>query len=92
MPDEVIVKLRNDHWFKSEYFHTGQREFGTGIYSINEGKLSVNIESGKTYFIRRSLIKGMGLQSQGEIVSEETGKKEMSRLKEQVNVLKICIR
>ena len=83
VPDEVIVKLRNDHWFKSEYFYTGQREFVTGIYSINEGKLSVNIESGKAYFIRCSLIKGLGLQSQLEIVSEETGKKEMNSLKEQ---------
>jgi hypothetical protein len=86
IPDEVIVKLRNGHWFKSEYTYTGQREFVTGIYSINEGKLKVDIEPGKTYYIRCSIIKGLGLQSQLEIVNEETGKKEMNSLKEQVKV------
>jgi hypothetical protein len=84
VPDEVIVDLRNGHWFHSEYIHTGQREFVTGIYSLNEGKLNVNIEPGKTYYIRCSIMKGLGLQSQLEIVTEETGKKEMSSLKEQL--------
>jgi hypothetical protein len=83
IPDDVIVDLHNGHWFRSEYSYTGQREFVTGIYSLNEGKLSVNVEPGKTYYIRCSIMKGMGLQSQLEIVSEETGKNEMSGLKEQ---------
>jgi len=83
VPDDVIVELRNGHWFRSEYSYTGQREFVTGIYSLNEGKLSVSVEPGKTYYIRCSIMKGMGLQSQLEIVSEETGKNEMSGLKEQ---------
>jgi hypothetical protein len=83
IPDEVIVDLRNGHWYKSEYSYTGQRELVTGIYSINEGKLRVNIEPGKTYYIRCSIMKGMGLQSQLEIVDEETGKEEMNGLKEQ---------
>jgi hypothetical protein len=83
IPDEVIVDLRNGHWYKSEYSYTGQRELVTGIYSINEGKLKVNIEPGKTYYIRCSIMKGMGLQSQLEIVDEETGKEEMNGLKEQ---------
>jgi hypothetical protein len=83
IPDDVIVDLHNGHWFRSEYSYTGQREFVTGIYSLNEGKLNVNVEPGKTYYIRCSIMKGMGLQSQLEIVSEETGKNEMSALKEQ---------
>lgn len=84
VPDEVIVSLRNGHWFKSTYTYTGQREFVTGIYSINEGKMNVSIEPGKTYYVRCSIMKGMGLQSQLEMVDEETGKKEMNGLKEQV--------
>lgn len=83
VPDEVIVSLRNGHWFKSDYTYTGQREFVTGIYSIKEEKMSVNIEPGKTYYIRCSIMKGMGLQSQLEMVDEETAKKEMNGLKEQ---------
>ena len=83
VPDEVIVDLKNGRWYKSEYPHTGEREFVTGIYSLNEGKLKVNIEPGKTYYIRCSIMKGMGLQSQLEIVNEETGKNEMAGLKEQ---------
>jgi hypothetical protein len=84
VPDEVIVALRNGHWFRSEYKYQGLREFVTGIYSMNEGKLSVDIIAGKTYYVRCSIMKGMGLQSQLELVDEETGKREMSGLKEQV--------
>jgi hypothetical protein len=84
VPDEVIVDLRNGHWFRSEYKYTGEREFVTGIYAIKEEKLKVNIEPGKTYYIRCSIMKGMGLQSQLEMVDEGTGKKEMESLKEQV--------
>jgi hypothetical protein len=83
VPDEVIVNLRNGRWYRSDYPYAGPRELVTGIYSINEGKLKVNFEPGKTYYIRCSIMKGMGLQSQLEIVDEETGKKEMSSLKEQ---------
>lgn len=83
VPDEVIVDLSNGHWFKSDYIHTGQREFFTGIFSINEKPLKINIESGKTYYIRGSIIKGWGMQSQIELVDEVTGKKELSGLKEQ---------
>jgi hypothetical protein len=84
VPDEVIVELRNGRWFKSDYKYQGLREFVTGIYSLNEGKLSVEIIPGKTYYVRCSIMKGMGLQSQLELVDEETGKREMSGLKEQV--------
>jgi hypothetical protein len=84
VPDEVIVTLRNGHWYRAEYPYAGPRELVNGIYSINEGKLNVNIEPGKTYYIRCSIMKGMGLQSQLEIVDEATGKKEMGSLKEQV--------
>ncbi len=83
VPDEVIVNLRNGHWFRSDYSYTGQREFVTGIYSINEGKLKVDLEPGKTYYFRCSIMKGLGLQSQLEVVDEETGKREMAGLKEQ---------
>jgi hypothetical protein len=84
VPDEVIVELRNGHWFKSDYKYMGLREFVTGIYSLNEGKLSVEIIEGKTYYVRCSIMKGMGLQSQLELVDEETAKREMNGLKEQV--------
>jgi hypothetical protein len=84
IPDEVIVSLRNGHWFKSDYTYTGQREFVTGIYSIKEEKMNVSIEPGATYYIRCSIMKGMGLQSQLEMVDEETAKKEMNGLKEQM--------
>ncbi len=84
VPDEVIVDLKNGRWYKSEYPHIGQIEFVTGIYSVKEEKLKANIESGKTYYIRCSIMKGMGLQSQLEIVTEETAKSEMASLKEQV--------
>lgn len=84
VPDEVIVDLKNGRWFRSEYVYTGQRELVTGIYSINDAKLNVNIEPGKTYYIRCSIMKGLGLQSQLEVVDEETGKREMTSLKEQL--------
>jgi len=84
IPDEVIVTLRNDHWYKAEYFYTGPRQLVTGIYSINDKKLDVSFEPGKTYYIRCSIMKGMGMQSQLEIVDETTGKNEMKGLKEQV--------
>jgi hypothetical protein len=83
VPDEVIVDLKNGRWYKSVYSHTGEREFVTGIYSLNEGKLKVNIEPGKTYYIRCSIMKGMGMQSQLEIVNDEIGKNDMAGLKEQ---------
>jgi hypothetical protein len=83
IPDEIIVDLKNGRWYKSEYPHIGQIEFVTGIYSVKEEKLKVNLESGKTYYIRCSIMKGMGLQSQLEIVTEETAKSEMASLKEQ---------
>jgi hypothetical protein len=83
VPDEVIVNLRNDHWYKSEYYYTGQRQLVTGIYAINDKKLDINFEPGKTYYIRCSIMKGMGMQSQLEVVDEATGKNEMKGLKEQ---------
>jgi hypothetical protein len=84
IPDEVIVNLRNDHWYRAEYYYTGPRQLVTGIYSINDKKLDVSFEAGKTYYIRCSIMKGMGLQSQLEVVDEATGKNEMKGLKEQV--------
>jgi hypothetical protein len=84
IPDDVIVTLKNDHWYRAEYFYTGPRQLVTGIYSINDKKLDVNFEPGKTYYIRCSIMKGMGMQSQIEVVDESTGKNEMKGLKEQV--------
>jgi hypothetical protein len=83
VPDEVIVNLRNDHWYRAEYYYTGQRQLVTGIYSINDKKLDINFEPGKTYYIRCSIMKGMGMQSQLEIVDDATAKNEMKGLKEQ---------
>jgi hypothetical protein len=83
VPDEVIVKLRNDHWYRAEYYYTGPRQLVTGIYSVNDKKLDMNFEPGKTYYIRCSIMKGMGMQSQLEVVDETTAKNEMKSLKEQ---------
>ena len=83
VPDEVIVDLRNDHWYRAEYYYTGQRQLVTGIYSLNDKKLDINFEPGKSYYIRCSIMKGMGMQSQLEVVDEATGKNEMKGLKEQ---------
>jgi len=83
VPDEVIVDLRNNHWYRAEYYYTGQRQLVTGIYSINDKKLDINFEPGKTYYIRCSIMKGLGMQSQLEVVDEAIGIKEMQGLKEQ---------
>lgn len=82
-PDEVIVTLRNGHWYKAEYLYLGKRQLVTGIYSVNDKKLDIIFEPGKNYYIRCSIMKGLGLQSQLEVVDEETGKNEMKGLKEQ---------
>jgi hypothetical protein len=83
VPDEVIVLLHNGRWHRSEYTSLGHRELVNGIYSINDKKLAIDFESGKTYYLRCSIMPGMGLQSQVELVDEDIGKKEMSGLKEQ---------
>lgn len=83
VPDEVIVNLKNARWYRSEYASTGPREFITGIFSISDKKLNVDIEPGKTYYIRCSIMKGFGMQSQLELVDEQTAKSEMNSLKEQ---------
>lgn len=83
VPDEVIVLLKNGHWFKSYYRYTGQREFVHGFFTINENKLAVDIEPGKTYYIRCSAISKMFLTTEMELVDEVTGLREMSGLKEQ---------
>jgi hypothetical protein len=84
VPDEVIVSIRNGSWFRAEYYYMGPRQLVTGIYAINDKKLDVSFEPGKTYYIRCSIMKGMGMQSQLEVVDEATGKNEMKGLKEQV--------
>jgi hypothetical protein len=83
VPDDVIVNLRNGHWYRAEYYYTGPRQLVTGIYSVNDKKLDMNFEPGKTYYIRCSIMKGMGMQSQLEAVDETTAKNEMKGLKEQ---------
>lgn len=83
IPDEVVVKLKNGQWYKVDYVYTGQRQFVNGIFSINEETLDLNLEPGKTYYIRGSILKGMGMQSQIELVDEATAREEMSGLKEQ---------
>jgi hypothetical protein len=87
IPDEVIVHIRNGRWHRSEYNHTGQRDLVTGVYSVNDRKLAVNFEPGKTYYIRCTIMPGMGIQSQVELVDEATAKKEMKGLKEQVQAI-----
>lgn len=83
IPDEVIVKVKNGQWFKVDYTQLGQRELVTGVYSINEKTLIINFEPGKTYYIRCSIMSGMGVQSEIEQVDEVTAKNEMTDLKEQ---------
>ena len=83
VPDAVIVDLKNGRWFKTDYTYFGQRELVNGIFSINEKHLNVNFEQGKTYYIRCTIIQGMGMQSKVELVDEATAEKEMASLKEQ---------
>jgi hypothetical protein len=83
VPDAVIVDLKNGRWFKTDYTYFGQRELVNGIFSINEKHLNVNFEQGKTYYIRCTIIQGMGMQSKVELVEEATAEKEMASLKEQ---------
>jgi hypothetical protein len=83
VPDAVIVDLKNGRWFKTDYSSFGPRELVNGIFSINEKHLNVNFEQGKTYYIRCTIMQGMGMQSQIELVDEATAKQEMASLKEQ---------
>lgn len=83
VPDEVIVNLRNNCWFRTEYPWIGQREFVHGIFSVGKEKLAMNLDPGKTYFIRCTIAKGFGMASRIEQVDEATAEKEMKGLKEQ---------
>lgn len=82
-PFEQIVSLGNGRWYKVDYLNMGPRELFTGIFSTSEQKLNITFEPGKTYYIRCSIMKGMGMQSQIEEVDEATAQTEMKKLKEQ---------
>lgn len=84
IPDEVIVKLHNGHWFKKEYTHFGERQFVAGVFAINPEHFNYMIEPGKTYYIRCTLYsKGFKQMAELTLVEEEAARREMSDLKEQ---------
>jgi len=83
-PDEVILKLKNGSWYQTDYKNLGQRSFVAGVYAINPEPFILDIEAGKTYYIRCTLLSsGFKMMAQLENVDEATAKSEMSDLKEQ---------
>ena len=84
IPDEVIVKVHNGAWYRTEYLHFGQRGFVTGIYALNPEIFNYDIQPGKTYYIRCTIkSEGLRMMSQLEMVDENTAKQDMSSLKQQ---------
>ena len=85
VPDEVIVKVHNGSWYKTEYANFGERKFVTGVYSINPESFDLTIEPGMTYYIRCTL-KSSGFKMMAELtfVDEGTATQEMSSLKQQI--------
>lgn len=84
VPDEVIVKVHNGQWYKTQYSHFGEREFVTGVFAINPEHYKYQIDPGKTYYIRCTLYsQGMKQMAQLELMSEEMAKADMKELKEQ---------
>jgi hypothetical protein len=84
VPDEVIVKVHNGSWYKTEYSNFGERDFVTGVYSINPELFRYKIEPGKTYYIRCTVQSGgFKMNSKLEMVDEETARQEMAELKQQ---------
>lgn len=83
-PDEVIVKVHNGQWYKTEYSHFGEREFVTGVFAINPEHYKYQIEPGKTYYIRCTLFsQGLKQMAQLQLMEETAAKTDMKELKEQ---------
>lgn len=86
VPDEVITKLKNGQWYKSDYPNLGMREFVTGVLAINPEHFSYTLEPGKVYYIRCTILsQGLKMISTLEMVDEATAKSDMADLKQQVN-------
>lgn len=83
-PDEVIVKLKNGRWYKAEYAQLGERTFVAGVFVINPKTWDVNIEEGRKYYFRCTVInKSFKVMAEIEFVDESTAKEEIRELKEQ---------
>ena len=83
-PDEVIVKVHNGQWYRTEYTHVGEREFVAGVFAINPEHYKYLIEPGKTYYIRCTLYsQGLKQMAQLQLMDVEEAKADMKELKEQ---------
>lgn len=83
-PDEVVVKLKNGSWYRTDYTHIGERHFVAGVYVINPQFFIMNVEAGKTYYVKCTLLsKGFKIMAEMEMTDEEAAKAEMAGLKEQ---------
>ena len=83
-PDEVIVKIHNGQWYRTEYTHVGEREFVTGVFAINPEHYKYLIEPGRTYYIRCTVYaQGLKQMAQLQLMDMEVAKADMKELKEQ---------
>ncbi len=84
VPDEVVVKLKNGHWYKDEYQHLGERQFVSGIFVINPQVYEVTLTPDETYYFRCTpLNKGFKVMAELTMVDAEIARTEMAGLKEQ---------
>jgi hypothetical protein len=87
VPDEVIVKLKNGRWCKVDYDHVGKRDFVAGVYVINPEKFQYDIEPGKTYYVRWTVLsKGFKVMAELEMMDDASAREEMEGLKEQTKL------
>ncbi|MEL7003808.1 MAG: hypothetical protein AAFN93_13880 [Bacteroidota bacterium] len=83
-PDEVVVKLRNGSWYKTEYTHIGNRNFLAGVFIINPETFDIEIEPGETYYFKCTILsKGFKIMAEMETMEKETAEEDMKKLKEQ---------
>ena len=83
-PDQVLVKLKNGHWYKTDYDHYGQRQFIAGVDTLSDEPLSINIIPGRAYYFKCSIVpQQMLLTAKVEEVEEIMAQKEIAKLYEQ---------
>lgn len=84
VPDEVIVKLRNGSWYKTDYTNLGERNFLAGVYVINPETFDIDVEPSKIYYVKCTVLpKGFKIMAKMEIVDKGIAQEEMKNLKEQ---------
>ncbi len=85
-PDEVVLKLKNGRWYKTDYSHLGMRSFVAGVFKLNPEVYDIEIKANQTYFFRcQPLTKGLNILATMEQVEEAEALKGMEDLKEQID-------